>query len=166
MEPSERRVNWVGFGGQWLHRVWTKGLSHTLNACVELRWDHKLLDREEHIGEDWRTRGWDEGRGVLWGQWRREWQKKEGVVFAFRVLLTQSDSSSRQGNLCGQCTPWGSDMCSCWEHGVQVKKCMKNKKTNGNAQVALCLHLLGEMSFLPYIVFLMLWAAWFYFLLL
>lgn len=30
--------------------------------------------------------------------------KKEGVVFAFRVSSTQSNSS-RQGNLCGQGTP-------------------------------------------------------------
>ncbi len=44
------------------------------------------------------------GRGSYRGNEGESKGKKEGVVFACRVSLTQSNSS-RQGNLCGQGTP-------------------------------------------------------------
>lgn len=70
------REEWADFGGQWLHRGGTKGLSDTLNVCVELswvdlRWDHKLADWEEHT---WRLKdkrlGWGEGdlKGAMKGK--------------------------------------------------------------------------------------------------
>lgn len=40
---AERRARGVGFGGQWLHRVRTKGaFTH-----LQRRWDHKLVDVDE-----------------------------------------------------------------------------------------------------------------------
>ena len=125
-EPSESEPSWFN-GGQWLHRVWTKSLSHTLNVCVESRWDHKLVDGEEHRwGLKDKGLGWGEGGPI--GAMKEGLMEKGGAVFAFRVSLTRSNSS-RQGNLCGQRIPWGSDMCSYWEHSVQVRK-MQWKKTN------------------------------------
>lgn len=46
LRMSERRACWVGSGGQWLHRVRTKALSHTL--CVEFLSGHKLADRKKY----------------------------------------------------------------------------------------------------------------------
>lgn len=45
-------------------------------------------------------------------------EEMEGVVFAFRNSLTPSECR-RRGNLCGQETPRGSDMCS---YSAQVRK--------------------------------------------
>lgn len=49
------------------------------------------------------------GRGSYRGN---EGENEGRLVFAFKVLLTPSDSG-KQSNLCGQETPRGSDMCSC-----------------------------------------------------
>ena len=71
-ELSGSEPSWFN-GGQWLHRVRTKSLSRTLNVCVELRWDHKLADREEHR---WGLKD----KGLGWGEGGPIGAMKEGLM--------------------------------------------------------------------------------------